>query len=157
MNQGLPSALIIGIDHFVAKNLAQELVNKDIRVVGVGGYVPGLSDLTNFEWAGELGEVEGHFSYVFDFCGDKKDWEKVEAEKYVLVSVNDKSRSMLLNNEVESWSVDWRIVETEGVYGVGMGEDSFLSQTIRLAVQNKNLELPSPKKTIRLLAIAGLG
>ncbi len=156
MNQGLPSALIIGIDHFVAKNLAQELVNKDIRVVGVGGYVPGLSDLTNFEWAGELGEVEGHFSYVFDFCGDKKDWEKVEAEKYVLVSVNDKSRSMLLNNEVESWSVDWRIVETEGVYGVGMGEDSFLSQTIRLAVQNKNLELPSPKKTIRLLAIADL-
>ena len=156
MNSGLPSALIIGIDHFVAKSLAQELINKDIRVVGVGGYVPSLNDLTNFEWTGDLGEVEGNFSYVFDFCGDKKDWEKVEAEKYVLLSVNDKSRSLLLNVEVEGWSGDWRIVETEGVYGVGMGEYGFLSQVIRLAVQNKNLELPSPKKTIRLLAVADL-
>ena len=156
MNSGLPSALIIGIDHFVAKNLAQELVNKDIRVVGVGNYVVSLNEMKNFEWANELDEVVGHFNYVFDFNGDKKDWEKIEAEKFVLLSINDKSRSLLLNTEVEGWSGEWRIVEAEGVYGVGMEEDSFLSKVIRLAVCNKNLELPSPKKTIRLLAVADL-
>ena len=156
MNQGLPSALIIGIDHFVAKNLAQELVNKDIRVVGVGNYVASLNEMTNFEWASELDEVEGHFSYVFDFNGDKKDWEKIDADKFVLLSVNDKSRPLLLRIEVENWFREWRIVEAKDVYGAGMNEDDFLSQVIRLAVQNKNLELPSPKKTIRLLAVADL-
>ena len=156
MNQGLPSALIIGIDHFVAKNLAQELVNKDIGVVGVGEYVSDLNGLTNFEWTNNLEEVEGSFSYVFDFSGDKKDWEKIEGDKFVLVSVNDKSRSLLLNTEVDGWSGEWRIVEAQEVYGVGMDEDGFLPQVIRLAVQNKNLELPSPKKTIRLLAVPDL-
>ena len=156
MNRGLPSALIIGIDHFVAKNLAQELVNKDIKVVGVGNYVSGLNEMSNFEWASDLDEVEGNFSYVFDFGGDKKDWEKIEAEKFVLLSINDKLRSLNLKQELEGWKKDWRLVESEGVYGEGMSEDDFLSQVIRLAVQNKNLELPSPKKTIRLLSVTDL-
>ena len=34
--QGLPTALILGIDHFVAKKLAEKLVDKDIKVIGVG-------------------------------------------------------------------------------------------------------------------------
>ena len=156
MNSGLPSALIIGINHFVAKELAQRLVDKDIRVVGVGDYVSALNDLKNFEWASSLDEINGNFSYVFDFCGDKKDWEKIETEKFVLVSVNNKSRSLILDTEVENWSVDWRIIEATGVYGAGMGENDFLSKVIKQAVQNKNLELPSPKNTIRLLAIADL-
>ncbi len=156
MNSGLPSALIIGIDHFVAKSLAQELINKDISVVGVGDYVVGLNEMENFEWLSGLDELNGHFNYVFDFCGDKKDWEKVEADKFVLLSVNDKSRSLYLKKEAFGWDKDWRIVESLGVYGVGMENDDFLAQVIRLAVLNKNLELPSPKKTIRLLSVGDL-
>lgn len=153
MNSGLPSALIIGIDHFVAKNLALELINKDIKVIGVGDWVAGLSEMDNFEWTNKIDEVMGSFNYVFDFCGDKKDWEKIQAEKYVLMSVNDKSRFLYLTNEVTEWDKEWRIVQAEGVYGVGMNEDDFLAKIIRLAVQNKNLELPSPEETIKLLTV----
>lgn len=156
MNSGLPSALIIGIDHFAAKNLAQELINKDIRVVGVGEYVAGINEMKNLEWASEIEEIKGNFSYVFDFRGDKKDWDKIEAEKFVLLSINDNKRAIYLKNEVVGWQKDWRIIESRGVYGAGMEEDSFLSKVIRLAVQNKNLELPSPKKETRLLAVADL-
>ena len=156
MNSGLPSALIIGIDHFAAKNLAQELINKDIKVVGVGEYVTGISEIKNFEWASEIDEIKGSFSYVFDFRGDKKDWDKIEADKYVLLSINDNKRALYLKNEVVDWQQDWRIIESRGVYGAGMEENCFLSKVIRLAVQNKNLELPSPKKETRLLAVADL-
>ncbi len=156
MKSGLPSALIIGIDHFVAKSLTEELINKDISVVGVGDYVVGLNEKENFEWSSELDEVTGRFNYVFDFRGDKKDWEKIEADKFVLLSINDKSRSTYLRKEVIGWGKDWRIVESLGVYGVGMENNDFLAQVIKLAVQNKNLELPSPKKIIRLLSVSDL-
>lgn len=111
MNSGLPSALIIGIDHFVAKKLAQKLVEKDIRIVGVGEYVSALNDLKNFEWTNNLNEIDGSFNYVFDFCGDRKDWEQVEGEKFVLISINSNSRSLILNSDVDEWKKDWRIVE----------------------------------------------
>jgi len=156
MNSGLPSALIIGIDHFAALNLAKELANKDIRVVGIGNYVSNLKDLKNYEWANEIDEVEGHFSYVFDFVGDRMDWEKIDGEKYVLLSVNDKLRSSNLKQETKNWLADWRIVESVEVYGAGMGKNDFLSKVICLAVQNKNLELPNPKKNIRLLSVVDL-
>ena len=120
MNSGLPSALIIGIDHFAATSLAQELDKKDIRVVGVGNFVTDLKDLKNYEWVNDLSEIEGQFSYVFDFIGDKKDWEKIEAEKFTLISINDQTRSLILNSEVDNWKSDWRMIEALEVYGPGM-------------------------------------
>jgi hypothetical protein len=110
MNLGLPSALILGIDQFGANILAEELVKKDIRVVGIGEYVIGLNEIKNFEWTGNLDEVEGHFNYVFDFNGDKKDWEKIDGDKFILISINSQKRSKNLKEETKNWDTDWRIV-----------------------------------------------
>jgi hypothetical protein len=156
MRQGIPTALILGIDHFVAKKLAQDLVNKDIYVVGVGEMVVGLSDLKNFELAVSLDAVEGRFDYVFDFCGDKDDWDKIEAEKFTLISTDDNERKNYLNKQATGFLKDWRIVEANGVYGERMGENNFLTKVIRQAVANKNLELPEAGGVIRLLAVADL-
>lgn len=156
MSQGLPTALILGIDHFVAKKLAEELVNKDIRVVGVGEMVTGLMELDNFSWAMDLDEVEGEFNYVFDFVGNKDDWQKIKGEKLALISVDDESRKSYLSREAAVLDKDWRIIEAKGVYGERMGENGFLTKVIRQAVMNKNLELPNHKDEIRLLAISDL-
>ena len=156
MSQGLPTALILGIDHFVAKKLAEELVNKDIKVVGVGEMVSGLMELDNFSWAMDLDEVEGEFNYVFDFVGNKDDWQKIKGEKLALIAVDDESRRSYLAREAAVLDQDWRIIEAKGVYGERMGENGFLAKVIRQAVMNKNLELPNPEDEIRLLAIPDL-
>mgnify|MGYP003588894684 CR=1 FL=1 len=92
MSQGLPTALVLGIDHFVAKSLAQALVSKEIRVIGVGEMVPDLMNLENFTWVMELSELEGKFDYVFDFVGERTDWQKIDGDKLVLIAVDDQSR-----------------------------------------------------------------
>ena len=50
MNSELPWALIIGIDCFGAKKLAEEMVSKDINVVGVGDYINGIEEIKNFSY-----------------------------------------------------------------------------------------------------------
>ncbi|MFA7675988.1 MAG: DUF4012 domain-containing protein [Candidatus Shapirobacteria bacterium] len=158
MNSALPFALIIGIEHFAAKKLAEELSNKDINVIGVGEYVAGLSDIKNFEWLMDLSEVNGKFNYVFDFKGDKDLWkmDQFKGEKITLVSVNDKEKAVKTKKELKELDLNWRFVEAEGVYGPGMDEDNFLAQAIKLAVVNKNLVLPSLKSEFRILAIEDL-
>lgn len=154
--QGLPTALILGIDHFVAKKLAEKLVDKDIKVIGVGEMISELTDLKNFDWVMNLDEVEGEFNYIFDFVGDKNDWGKIKGEKFTLISVDNDTRKSYLSREATGLETDWRIVEAKGVYGERMDENVFLTKVIRQAVANKNLELPEPKKTIKLLAIDDL-
>ena len=158
MNSALPFALIIGIEHFVAKKLAEELSNKDINVIGVGEYVAGLSEIKNFEWLMDLSEVNGKFNYVFDFRGDKNLWEteQFNGEKITLICVNDKEKGEQLKNELNSLDLNWRLVEAFGVYGPGMNEDNFLAEAIRQAVVNKNLTLPDIKDKFRILAIEDL-
>ena len=158
MNSALPFALIIGIDQFAAKKLAEELSNKDINVMGVGEYVAGLSEIKNFELLMDLSEVSGKFNYVFDFLGDKNLWkmDQFKGEKITLVCVNDKEKAEFLKNELEDLNLNWRMVEAEGVYGPGMDEDNFLAEAIKLAVVNKNLVLPNLKSKFRILAIEDL-
>jgi len=158
MNSALPFALIIGIDQFAAKKLAEELSGKDINVIGVGEYVTGLSEIKNFELLVDLSEVSGKFNYVFDFLGDKNLWgmEQFKGEKITLVSINDKKKAERLKKEVDNLSLNWRVVEAEGVYGSGMDEDNFLAEAIKLAVVNKNLVLPNLKSKFRILAIEDL-
>jgi hypothetical protein len=136
--------------------LAEELITKDIRVVGVGEMVLGLNELENFDWVMDLDEVVGEFNYVFDFVGDKNDWKKIKGEKFTLISVDNEARKSYLSREAVVLEGDWRIVEARGVYGERMGEDSFLTKVIRQAVANKNLELPDPTQTIKLLAVDDL-
>lgn len=158
MNPALPYALIIGIDQFAAKKLAEELSNKDINVVGVGEYVAGLSDIKNFELLMDLSEVSGKFNYVFDFLGDKNLWktDQFKGEKITLVCVNDKEKAEFLKDDLDDLNLNWRMVEAEGVYGPGMNEDNFLAEAIKLAVVNKNLVLPNLKSRFRILAIEDL-
>ena len=156
MGVGLPSALIIGIDHFVAKKLAKELVNKDIQVTGVGQLTLGFEEVKNFEWKENIEEVTGEFNYVFDFEGDKQIWQRLTADKFTLISVNNEVRSNYLAREVTGWEADWRVVDAKEVYGEGMEENSLLGKTLMRAVLNKNLELPSPETKIRLLAVNDL-
>ncbi|MDD2225447.1 MAG: DUF4012 domain-containing protein, partial [Candidatus Shapirobacteria bacterium] len=158
MNPALPFALIIGIDQFSAKKLAEELSNKDINVVGVGDYVAGLSDIKNFELLMDLSEVSGKFNYVFDFLGDKNLWktDQFKGEKITLVCVNDREKAEFLKDDLDDLNLNWRMVEAEGVYGPGMDEDNFLAEAIKLAVVNKNLVLPNLKSRFRILAIEDL-
>ncbi len=158
MNSELPFALIIGIEKFAAKKLAEELSNKDINVIGVGEYVAGLSEIKNFEWLMDLSEVSGKFNYVFDFRGDKDLWsmDQFKGEKITLICVNDREKAEQLKNDLMDLNLNWRFIEAEGVYGPGMDENSFLAEAIRLAVVNKNLVLPNLKNKFRILAVGDL-
>jgi len=158
MNSTLPFALIIGIEHFVAKKLAEKLSNKDINVVGVGEYVNGLSEIKNFELVMDLSEFNGKFNYVFDFNGDRDLWkmEQFKGEKITLISVNNKEKAEKLKEDLIDLNLNWRFVEAEGVYGPGMGENNFLAEAIKMAVVNKNLILPDLKNKFRILAIEDL-
>lgn len=156
MSQGLPTALILGIHHFVAKKLAEALIEKDIKVVGVGEMVGGLDDLKNFEWMMNLDEVNREFNYIFDFVGNKDDWVKIKGEKITLITVDDEARKNYLSREAVGLNNDWRIVEAKGVYGERMDEDNFLAKVIKQAVSNQNLELPEQGSVIRLLAVTDL-
>ncbi len=158
MDSNLPFALIIGIEHFVAKKLAQELINKDINVIGVGEYVMDLSTFDNFQWLMDLSEVKGKFNYVFDFKGDTDLWnlEQFKGEKITVVSVNDKEKADFLKIKTDELDLNWRMIEAYGVYGPGMSEDGFLTEAIKLAVVNKNLILPNLNSKFRILAVEDL-
>lgn len=158
MDSNLPFALIIGINHFAAKKLAQELINKDINVVGVGEYVMDLGSFDNFEWLMDLSEVEGKFNYVFDFKGDTDLWklEQFKGEKVTVICVNDKEKADFLRIKTDELNLNWRMVESYGVYGPGMNEDGFLTEAVKLAVVNKNLILPNLKSKFRILAVEDL-
>jgi len=156
MSEVLPTALILGADHFVAKKLAEELVNKDIHVVGVGEMPMEITELKNFEWVMSLDEIKDEFDYLFDFSGKKEDWLKIKAKKFTLIAVDDEVRRSYLSREAAVLEVDWRIVEANGVYGERMNRETFLAKVIKQAVSNKNLELPRPEETIRLLSVTDL-
>jgi len=156
MDQGLPTALIIGIDNFVAIKLAQELINKDIKVTGVGDFVAELGLGNNFNWAAEVSEVEGNFDYIFDFWGDLRIYknEKISGEKISLITVDNSELLNKLKKELTEVELNWRIVGSFGVYGVGMGRDTFLAEILETAVKNKNLEVPLSEQKIKLLEVS---
>jgi hypothetical protein len=164
MNFDLPSALIIGIDHFAAKKLAEEIVEKDINVVGVGDYVEGLNEIKNFSYFANLEEVNGSFNYVFDFNGEIEIWNKLvfESEKVTLICINDEEKSERIEQKIKRLNVDWRFVKALGVYGPGMGDDEskrdigFLINAFKQAVLNKNLILPPLDYVFRLLNVDDL-
>ena len=115
------------------------MVDKDIQGVGVGEMVAGLDNLKNFEWVVDVDEVDGSFNYVFDFVGKRDDWEKVEGEKFILISVDDNSRRNYLSREAAILENDWRIVEAKGVYGERMGEDTFLAKVIKWSMPHRSI------------------
>ncbi len=153
-----PSALIIGIDNFVAVKLAEELVNKDISVTGVGDFVSDLGNLNNFSWISDINEVEGNFSYVFDFRGDLSIWKenKIKGEKISFITIDDKELAEKLKFNLVGLDLNWRLIEARGVYGSGMETENFLTDILKLAVKNKNLEIPLSEQKLNLLEVTDL-
>lgn len=140
MGIGTPTALINGIDVFLARKLAESLRKSDIKVIEfVGG---------DENWSA----VEEKIDYVFDFLSDPELWKKVEKDqsRLTVVVVNRNIES----GGLESLPLNWRIVNLRGVYGVGMnGEDvEFLEGAVSLAVRNQKLRLPERTERLRLLA-----
>ena len=158
MDQGLPTALIIGVENFVAIKLAKELVNKDIKVTGVGDFVTELGLGNNFNWIADIDEVEGDFNYIFDFLGDLDIYKnnKISGEKISFIVVDDYNLVNKLKTNLVDVNLNWRMIETWGVYGVGMNRESFLAEILEMAVRNKNLEVPLPEQKIKLLEVSDL-
>lgn len=154
MDTNLPKALINGIEAFGAKKLAEELLKKDLVVFGVGEYIDGLGEEKNYRYINDLDQVE-EARYVFDYVGDGKAAAKAKewGARLTLVKVNGVF-------DGEKGDGDWRVVEAHGVYGEGMlefdRETDWLALAIRLAVQNKNLELPTRTEELRLLSLIDL-
>lgn len=152
MNLGLPTAIINGIDEFGGRVLAEELVKKDINVIGIGGSGWWNSEVEGVEFRTKIEEVDIKASYMFDFVGDKSFEERalVDGAKLAIVGINKKHEIKI------SSQIDWRKIWLHGVYGEDMeevGEVEWLTKLLRLAVSNKNLMIPDKDTEIRLLAV----
>lgn len=154
MNKALPTAIIVGIEHFVAKKLAKILLSKDINVIGVGEYAVGFEEEKNYDYRIGLDEVSEKVSYVFDFGGKEETWNLAlrNGAKLTVISVNKKNISRVEIEKLKAREEGWRLVEAFGVYGPEMEEDGFLAAAIRQAVRNENLELPQVGEVFRLLS-----
>ena len=158
MDSSLPTVLIYGVDNFVARKLAREILKKEMNVVGVGSWVTGLGDLVNFSYVSDVTEIDINFTYLFDFVGSELVWKKATkiGAKVTVVGSNDRDRAGLIKNNLEKLEANWRMVEAVGVYGPGMRPRGFLAEAIIKAVKNKNLVLPSLETRFRLLAVDDL-
>jgi len=157
MSAGLPVAIIWGIDNFVAKRLAEKLAEKEIKVIGVGESSINLDENGKFEYRSGIEEILERAAYVFDFLGEEKIWEKaiVDRAKLAVVEI-DRSVEEKVFKRLERLDFNWRVVRGMGVYGPGMEEEGFLAKAIRLAAENKELELPARENTLRILAVDDL-
>jgi hypothetical protein len=157
MKGGLPKALIYGIENFVAQKLAEELIGKSIDVVGVGLEIPeDLNGKEGFEFEADFENIEGEISYVFDFVGNEKLWRLAEAGggRLTIVTVNKREiAELILKRLKEKPEFNWRLVDTEGVFGRGMEEEGFLAEAFRQAASNHNLILPMLGMKYRVLAV----
>ena len=117
-----------------------------------------MGDLANFRYVTDVSEVEGKFSYVFDFVGSELVWKKAAdiGAKIAVISCNDVERMELIKERLDGVEANWRVVEAYGVYGPGMRMRGFLSEAIVGAVKNKNLVLPPVSASFRLLAVDDL-
>lgn len=146
MSFELPTALVIGLEMFGARDLAKELGRKDIRLVSE-------SEIENYK------EVD----YIFDFRGEI-DWSGISLDDRVrltLVAVNSLDMGRKMEMLVASLEGDWRVVEAVGVYGPGVDKSEMvgvelLKSAIDLAILNQNLILPGVGNKVRLMAVSDL-
>ncbi|MFA4827280.1 MAG: DUF4012 domain-containing protein [Candidatus Shapirobacteria bacterium] len=157
MSNGLPVAIIWGIDNFVAKRLVEKLAEKDIKVIGVGESSINLDENGKFEYRSGIEEIPERAAYVFDFLGEEKVWEKAIVDKAKLAVVRiGGSIEENVYRRLGKLDFNWRVIRGMEVYGPGMEEEGFLARAIRLAAENKELELPARENTLRILAVDDL-
>ena len=137
-----------------------KILANDINVIGIGDYVAGVTENENILIKSELEEVSDRpVNYIFDFEGKPEVWKKAEIDKakLVVICVNDKNKKIKLAEDLKIWTtVNWRLMESYGVYGPDMPEEGFLAGAMRQAVENKNLILPSLSLNYRLLSVDDL-
>ena len=146
MDSGITTALVVGVDNFVAKKLCRALSDKDLKVLGVGEDGGELLGDNRFELVGDFDEVKERVHYIFDFLDLPKVWKKasVDGAKLMIVSIDKESQWRSIENNLMSTNTDWRIFEAKEVYGVEMDLDkSWVGSAIVAAVLNKTLLLPA--------------
>lgn len=156
METNLPIAVVIGSENFLAKKLVEELVEREISVIGIKNEIDGELE-ENFEWRTDVEEIEVKVSYVFDFeAGDIEVWKRAEQDQAKLTIVMiDKPRRWIENikKKLDDFDIDARIIETGNLYGEGMDGSNVLGEIFKQAVNNETLVLPKPSKNIRPLYI----
>ncbi|MCL4384525.1 hypothetical protein M1116_03660, partial [Patescibacteria group bacterium] len=155
MDIGLPVALVVGIDHFVAKAITRALLEKDMAVIGVGEEAGDLQSDKRFELRSGVNEVEETVAYVFDLRQETAAWKKAATDgaKLEVLLIDQEKNTRTLENSLTALRVNWRIFEVYEVYGVEMDlECSWVGSLIVSAVLNKPLTLPKTK-TVRPVAV----
>ena len=142
MSQGLPVALVLGCENFVARKLVERLRKDEIEVI--------MDDVESLE--------SGAVRYFFDFEGRGEAWEKAGANntKTTVVVVNDEKKTKEIGERMGIEGGDIRLVAAFGVYGPRMEGNEIIAKAFESAVKNKNLVLPSLSLTYRLLAVDDL-
>ncbi|MCX6726903.1 MAG: hypothetical protein NTY75_03765, partial [Candidatus Shapirobacteria bacterium] len=157
MDTSLPTALIVGMENFGAKELAVELVARGLAVIGVGDYVAGMSEYSNFENRIYFKDVIEEVRYIFDFEGGESFLEKARKDQAKLIKVRiNKKAGKFDTGKLEG--IDRRAVKLRGMFGPGMDKNSdestdFLVRAAEAAAKNKNLILPGKNKKVRLLSV----
>ncbi len=134
-------AVILRRENFWAKELAESLAEKGMRVETVGESIEGLE------------EIEGQIRYFFDFDDGEEMWEEAieKGAKLCVVSMSGEREAERLERKLAELPGDWRLVVGINVYGVGMGGEGFLGEALSSAARNKNLKLPKLEVKFRLL------
>ena len=142
----MPIALVVGIDHFVAKKLARALLEKDLLVYGVGADGGDLIDDNRFVLQPSGEPYPDGVAYFFDFSQSVDVWKKAtqDGAKLTIIEIDKKEVSRKREESVlAALGVNWRIVEVSEVYGPGMELDkNWLGGAIEAAVLNRPLPLP---------------
>lgn len=159
MNPQWPTALILGIENFVARKLANELSKKDINILGIQNDGWSEVETTGIKIISGIEEVETKINYVFDFGLRDESLEIAEkwGARLAIVRINQTGEEIDFEKRFENREINWRVIEAWGVYGIGMdqyvGDETTecLKENMVNAVLNRNLQLPPKETEIRLL------
>lgn len=153
MTLGLPTAIINGIDKLGGKKLAEELVKKDINVIGLGKESWWDEGMKGVEFRVSVEDVDVEVNYIFDLVGEEELLDRAEKDGAKITIVRINSEEVIDGRN----GVDWRGVRLQGVLGEGMDSESggvgWLVTALRQAVENKNLTIPGGRNKVRLLAV----
>jgi hypothetical protein len=156
MRDGLPVALVNGVNNLGAIALVEKLSESDIKVVAVGDFDARMSTLSKVVFRSDLPGNIDDVDYIFDYDFNETLWD-VSLSKNIRLAIIGSNRSdELVSGRLVS-GANWRIVRIHGVLGRGDNLDSdnlevgFCLRAMYQAVKNVNLVLPSRNSKIRLL------
>jgi len=146
MNRGLAVALVVGAGNFVAKNLVEKLLEKDILVVVLGDFFDNeFIKNKNLEFVENLADFKEGIEYVFDFGGEEDVWlrAKEDGARLVLVGVDSEGNIDKLVEKLKEEEINWRLIKGYGVYGRSMDvKNNEIGKLVMSAVKNEVLKLP---------------